>query len=322
MNLASCHEVLTKTSRQDHHGERPGYLGSKKEKCQIYTSQKDKNKFLFMFQQVTRKRQQNRLDLSLQEYLELLSINWAEQFAEPQNSRTPSNHHHLQAGHQAQHGGVRLYGLKFGRNGTRTGGRTTNGQNNGEVRQHRTRALVAAGHTMRRQEGQRCRNQHVNSDRMSCLVPIFPTEVVESCSFALSLSTTERCRHTYLYARRHTFFSCTHHSAQFTHRSALFQGCHIGIGSRYKGSVSRISQKHCHLFVMSLLGVPSVRFPLFASSPTCSLSRPSASSTSLERTTLNPCPSAHWSGMSGCLVNPTPNTGSGCHPTFQRQKGC
>ena len=39
---------------------------------------------------------------------------------------------------------------------------------------------------------------------------------------------------------------------------------------------------------MSLLNVPFVRFPPVASSPTCSLSRPSASSTSLERNRMNP----------------------------------
>ena len=66
--------------------------------------------------------------------------------------------------------------------------------------------------------------------------------------------------HTYLYARRRTFFSWAHHIAQFTHSSALFQCCHIGIGSRYKGSVSRIFQNHCQLF-MSLSGVPFIRFP-------------------------------------------------------------
>ena len=60
---------------------------------------------------------------------------------------------------------------------------------------------------------------------------------------------------------------------------------------------------------MSLLSVPFVRFPLVASSPTCSLSRPSASSTNLAVTRSNPCTSAHWSGMSGCLANPTPHTG-------------
>ena len=70
---------------------------------------------------------------------------------------------------------------------------------------------------------------------------------------------------TYLYARRRTLFSCAHHSAQITRWSALFQCCNIGIGSRYKVSVSRFSQNHCHLFDMSLLGVLFVRFLLVAS---------------------------------------------------------
>ena len=55
--------------------------------------------------------------------------------------------------------------------------------------------------------------------------------------------------------------------------------------------------------------MPFVRFPPVVPSPTCSLSRPQASTTSLERTRLNPCSSVHWSGMAGCLANPIPNTG-------------
>ena len=74
-------------------------------------------------------------------------------------------------------------------------------------------------------------------------------------------------------------------------------------------SAARFS-KHSHLFVMSLPGVPVTRFPLVASSATCSLSRPSASSTPLALTRSNPCTSARWSGLSGCLGKPTPYTGS------------
>ena len=44
----------------------------------------------------------------------------------------------------------------------------------------------------------------------------------------------------------------------------------------------------------------------------CSLSRHSPSSTRLARTRSNPCTSAHLSGMSGCLANPTPHTASSC----------
>ena len=60
---------------------------------------------------------------------------------------------------------------------------------------------------------------------------------------------------------------------------------------------------------MSLSGVPVGRFPPIAFSPACSLSRPSASSTPLAGTRSLPCVSARWSGMSGCLANPTPGTG-------------
>ena len=45
-----------------------------------------------------------------------------------------------------------------------------------------------------------------------------------------------------------------------------------------------------------------------SSSPKCSLSRPSASSTSLGGSRVNPRASTHWRGMSGCLANTTPNT--------------
>ena len=62
-------------------------------------------------------------------------------------------------------------------------------------------------------------------------------------------------------------------------------------------------------FVMSLLNVPLVRFTPVLSSLTCLVSRTSASSTSLGRSRVNPCASAHWSGMSGCLADLTSNTG-------------
>ena len=73
--------------------------------------------------------------------------------------------------------------------------------------------------------------------RQSCCSRCNRSRITELLSF---------CRHhTYLYARRRTFFSEAHHSAQYTH----WPTC---LGSRYKEPVSRISQKHCHLFVMSL----------------------------------------------------------------------
>ena len=79
-------------------------------------------------------------------------------------------------------------------------------------------------------------------------------------------------------------------------------------GSRAR-RLNVFAQNSSHLCVMSLLGVPVSRFPPIASSPTCSLSRPSASSTPLVRTRSPPCASAPWGGMSGYLANPTPDTG-------------
>ena len=59
---------------------------------------------------------------------------------------------------------------------------------------------------------------------------------------------------------------------------------------------------------MSLLGFPSRPFPAIFSSPTCSLTRPSASSTPLTGTRRSPCASPPWCGMSGYLANQTPET--------------
>ena len=40
---------------------------------------------------------------------------------------TNHHHHHRQAGHRAQHGGVRHLGTKVGKNGTLMGGKTKSG---------------------------------------------------------------------------------------------------------------------------------------------------------------------------------------------------
>ena len=65
--------------------------GSEKRNCQIYTSQKEKNKF-FISQLVTGGVFKTELtDASLREYLELLSMTWAEQVADPKNSERPSS---------------------------------------------------------------------------------------------------------------------------------------------------------------------------------------------------------------------------------------
>ena len=100
-------------------------------------------------------------------------------------------------------------------------------------------------------------------------------------------------------AHTRTFFSCT---------------CHISFmrtlhGSRWKESTS-FSVFHFHLFsLMSLLNVPYRPFPRVLSSPSGSLSRPSASSSSMERSCRkSPSESARWSGP-GRMADPDPNTG-------------
>ena len=60
--------------------------------------------------------------------------------------------------------------------------------------------------------------------------------------------------------------------------------------------------------LMSLLNIPHCSFPQVLSSPTCSRSRPSASTTSI-------CVPARWIGMSGRMANPAPNTGYEPNPS-------
>ena len=91
-----------------------------------------------------------------------------------------------------------------------------------------------------------------------------------------------------------TFFSGT------VHASLMF-------GSRAR-RLDVFAQKSSHLCVMSLLGVHVCRFPPIASSSTCFLLRPSASSTLLIGTRSLPCASAPWGGMFGSLANRAPDT--------------
>ena len=68
--------------------------------------------------------------------------------------------------------------------------------------------------------------------------------------------------------------------------------------------------------LMSLLNIPHCSFPHVLSSPTCSRSRPSASTTSMGSSfRVNPCEPARWSGMSGRMADPASNTGCEPHPS-------
>ena len=61
--------------------------------------------------------------------------------------------------------------------------------------------------------------------------------------------------------------------------------------------------------LMSLLNIPHWSFPQVLSSSTCSRSRPWASTSSMGRSFREkPCEPARWSGMSGRMANPAPNT--------------
>ena len=56
-----------------------------------------------------------------------------------------NHHHHLQAGHQAQHGGVRHLGTKVGTTDTHMGGKTKSGQTEGKNDKVPKRPLEAVG---------------------------------------------------------------------------------------------------------------------------------------------------------------------------------
>ena len=120
-----------------------------------------------------------------------------------------------------------------------------------------------------------------------------------------------------------THTSCVDTTPTCTRADALFCRAHLtvhnllhfaNVGTPYwlkvKGfCVAHFSALISISFSMSLLNVPLVRFPPVTSSLTCPVSRTSASWTSLGRSRVNPCASANWSGMSGCLANLTSNTG-------------
>ena len=75
---ASFTKFLTRASRQDHCG-RDQRIEKRKRNCQVFSSQQRKKQVTHI-QASDWKREQNRLDPSLQEYLEWLSMDWAEKF--------------------------------------------------------------------------------------------------------------------------------------------------------------------------------------------------------------------------------------------------
>ena len=106
--------------------QRPGYLEAKEK---LRNLQKERREHFALFSQKgERKRIHNKIDPSLQGYLEWLSTNWA------QNSSQMNiiSHPHHPTGHQVHPGGARLHGLRTGKDGINTVGRTITGQSNDE----------------------------------------------------------------------------------------------------------------------------------------------------------------------------------------------
>ena len=121
--------------------QRPGFKGATRALKNLQNAEGQGVPFLPV---KSRTRQNNTLNPEPQVFLEWLSFNWVEYFAKTQNSEC--QHHHLQAGHQAQHGGVRHLGTNFGKNGTLMGGKTKNGRTKGKERQRQ----VHAPHSLRK----------------------------------------------------------------------------------------------------------------------------------------------------------------------------
>ena len=135
MWICFIYEVLTKKKAGRTYMAKTRVLGSEKELSNLHKS-KEKNKFI-KSQLVTGGVYKTEMTL----HYKSTWNGWAwigRNNLQNRKSQNAHNHRHPRAGHQAQHGGVRLHGLKVGRNGTRTGGKTTNGQNTGEIRQHRS----------------------------------------------------------------------------------------------------------------------------------------------------------------------------------------
>ena len=119
-------EVLTRTSKRDHYGSDLD-IRKQKELSQVFRRQKDKE---FPTSQLILhyKNTWNGKVCTGRSTLRNRKI---------QNANI--NHHHLQAGHQAQHGGVHHLGTKVGRNGTRMGGKTKGWE--GQCRIHASNGL-------------------------------------------------------------------------------------------------------------------------------------------------------------------------------------
>ena len=202
--------------------QRPRHREAKKE---VSNRQMSREEQVLSIQVSDRRRLQNKIDPSLQEYLEWLSVNWAEQFAEPQNSERPTTIIIIfqlvtkpnmvefvfidsKLAEMAPAQVARRQMVKTVVNETASNSRS-------QISRNSIQKLV-------RPDSRRQSNLNVvtiNRLVSDCLVPMFLQKLM-NLSFALSQQqqpAATAVRGTYLFARRRTFLSCAHHSAQLTH---------------------------------------------------------------------------------------------------------
>ena len=122
------YEVFDSSKQAGPLWQRPAYREARKELSNLFKSKGEEQ--VTYIQASDWKCEQNRLDPSLQEYLEWWSMDWAGNFEELHNSERPSSSSWSPSP-------TWWSSSEVGRNGMHTGGMTTNGQINGKERQYR-----------------------------------------------------------------------------------------------------------------------------------------------------------------------------------------
>ena len=176
-----------------------------------------------------KKRLHNKIDPSLQEYFEWLSRNKEDYFAEEHHQPSSSS------SWSPTSCGALLHGLRTGKDGINTVGKTTDGQSNGEWNNLEFAFLRS------RKRNQTTTSRKLSTTTKSLVSTIFSTELL-NLSFALSQKATDvsatGCADTIptqTYANTH-FFSYMHHSAW----SAHFQCGNTALAESEKEFVSRV----------------------------------------------------------------------------------
>ena len=162
------------------------------------------------------------------------------------------------------------------------------------------------GNGLREREVQQCQNQPASSDAIRGLAAFFtddfmcttaPTELLScSCFFFWQFRVQTVATAMNATVGVDTTPTCTRAYAHYSRAHFTRDDCTCGSRLISVAHFSKTLSSLCHVLVWCACH--------------CSLLRHSASSTPLARTRSNPCTSAHWSGMSGCLANPTPHTAS------------